>query len=107
MHAVNVLAPEVGLAPACAALRIPRSTVYRDDARRRRLNVSPLTSSLRPAPPLAFSPAERQALRDVLCICRLRAAEHLRHPARRRPLPGLGAHHVPPAGRRWSSTRKA
>ncbi|MBL8424099.1 MAG: IS3 family transposase, partial [Candidatus Accumulibacter phosphatis] len=67
MHAVNVLAPEVGLAPACAALRIPRSTVYRDDARRRRLNVSPLTSSLRPAPPLAFSPAERQALRDVLC----------------------------------------
>jgi putative transposase len=67
MRAVNVLAPEVGLAPACAALRIPRSTVYRDDARRRRLSVPPLTSSPRPAPPLALSPAERQALRDVLC----------------------------------------
>ena len=67
MHAVNVLAPEVGLAPACAALRIPRSTVYRDDARRRRLNVPPVTPSTRPAPPLALSDTERQALRDVLC----------------------------------------
>lgn len=67
MSAVNALAPEVGLAPACAALRIHRSTVYRADARRRHLSRPPVTPSPRPAPPLAFSDVERQALHDVLC----------------------------------------
>jgi hypothetical protein len=67
MDAVNVLAPAVGLAPACAALRIHRSTVYRNDARRRRLLVPPATPAPRPAPPLAFSDAEREALQEVLC----------------------------------------
>jgi len=67
MGAVNALAPEVGLTRACAALRVPRSAVYRDDARRRRLGVAPVMRSPRPAPPLAFSAAERQALQEVLC----------------------------------------
>jgi hypothetical protein len=37
MQAVNVLAPDVGMARACAALRVHRTGVYRDDARRRLL----------------------------------------------------------------------
>ena len=37
MDAVNVLAPDVGMARACGALRVPRTGVYRDDARRRLL----------------------------------------------------------------------
>lgn len=67
MGAVNFLAPEVGLARACAALRVHRSAIYRDDARRRRLTVPPAIPAPRPAPPLAFSEAERQALQAVLC----------------------------------------
>jgi len=69
MNAVNILAPEVGLAPACAAMRVHRSTIYRDDARRRRLIVLPVIVPPPPrhAPPLAFSDAERRALRDILC----------------------------------------
>ena len=35
MRALNALAPQIGLAPACAALRINRSRIYRQDARRR------------------------------------------------------------------------
>jgi len=70
MSAVNVLAPEVGLAPACAALRIPRSAVYRDDARRRHLTAPSAVPSPRPPPPLAFSDAERQALQTVLSCAR-------------------------------------
>ena len=66
MAAVNVLAPEVGLARACVALRLHRGTVYRMDARRRRLSVLPGALSPRPAPPLALSDAERQALQTVL-----------------------------------------
>ncbi len=67
MVAVNILAPEVGLAPACAALRVHRSTVYRDDACRRHLLVPLAIPVPRPAPPLAFSDAERQVLQAVLC----------------------------------------
>ena len=67
MVAVNILAPEVGLAPACAALRVHRSTVYRDDARRRHLLVPLAIPVPRPTPPLAFNDAERQALQAVLC----------------------------------------
>ena len=65
--AVNILAPQVGMARACAALRVHRSTVYRDDARRRRLIVPPLRRAPRPKPPLAFNDTERQALQAVLC----------------------------------------
>ena len=65
MSALHVLAPEIGLAPACAALRINRAGVYRQDARRRRLS-SPRPPTPRPRAPLAFSESERQALREVL-----------------------------------------
>ena len=67
MEAVNVLAPDVGMARACAALRVHRSGVYREDARRRHLRPLPVTRSPQPAPPLALNEAERQALKDVLC----------------------------------------
>jgi putative transposase len=67
MKAVNILAPDVGMLRACAALRVHRSGVYRDDARRRLLCPLPVTRLPRPAPPLALSDAERQALRDMLC----------------------------------------
>jgi len=67
MGAVNILAPEVGLERACAVLRVNRSTVYRNDARRRHLPVLRAIPVPRPAPPLAFSHTERQALQEVLC----------------------------------------
>jgi putative transposase len=66
MQALNQLAPEVGLAPACAALNLNRSSVYREDARRRLLLPATATLATRPPAPLAFSANERQQLRDVL-----------------------------------------
>ena len=67
MKAVNILAPDVGMARACAALRVHRTGVYRDDARRRLLCPLAVARSPPPAPPLALSEAERQTLKDVLC----------------------------------------
>ena len=55
MQALNQLAPEVGLAPACAALNLSRSSVYREDARRRLLLPATATLAPRPPAPLAFS----------------------------------------------------
>ena len=52
---------------ACAALRVHRTGVYREDARLRHLNAVPVIRLPRPAPPLALSDVERQALKDVLC----------------------------------------
>lgn len=66
MEAVNLLAPEVGLARACAALRIPRGSVYRADARQRHLGVEARVPKSRPTSPLALDAAERSALLDVL-----------------------------------------
>jgi len=66
MGALNALAPEIGLAPACAALGVSRAGVYRQDARRRRLVAAPARPSPRPRAPLALSEIERQALLDVL-----------------------------------------
>jgi len=66
MQALNQLAPEVGLAPACAALNLNRSSVYREDARRRLLLPATTTLTPRPPAPLAFSANERQQLLDVL-----------------------------------------
>jgi len=66
MSALNTLAPEIGLAPACAALRISRASIYRQDARRRRLLSSPRQPTPRPRAPLALSDTERQTLREVL-----------------------------------------
>lgn len=65
MSALNQLAPDIGLAPACAALRINRSRIYRQDAQRRVL-ISPAPPALRPPAPLALSAPERQGLIDVL-----------------------------------------
>ena len=67
MAGVNTLAPDVGMVRACSVLRLHRSGVYRDDARRRCLVVPAVIRLPRPAPPLALSEPERQVLRDVLC----------------------------------------
>jgi putative transposase len=67
MDAVNHLATDVGLARACQALRVPRSSVYRADERQRHLGTSSRTVTPRPTPPLALRPAERTALQAVLC----------------------------------------
>ena len=66
MQALNQLAPEVGLAPACAALNLSRSSVYRKDARRRRLLPATATRVSCPPAPLAFSANERRQLLAVL-----------------------------------------
>jgi putative transposase len=66
MEAVDVLAPEVGLARACVAMRIPRGSVYREDARRRHLRVPAPAPARRPVPPLALNQAERGALLETL-----------------------------------------
>ncbi len=65
MGALNALAPEIGLAPACAALGISRAGVYRQDAGLR-LVAKPSRPQPRPQAPLALSEIERQALLDVL-----------------------------------------
>jgi hypothetical protein len=62
MNAVNLLVPNVGMARACSVLRVNRSSVYREDARRRHMtSLSAATlPALRPQPPLALSEAERE-----------------------------------------------
>jgi hypothetical protein len=67
MNALNALAPDIGLAPACAALRINRAGVYRDNVKRRRLQDPLRQPKLRPRSPLALSEAERQTMIEVLC----------------------------------------
>lgn len=66
MNALNALAPEIGLAPACAALCINRAGVYRHDARRRRLVKALVIPAPRPQAPLALSVSERAAVLEVL-----------------------------------------
>ena len=67
MNALNVLALDIGLAPACAALGISRAGIYRENVVRRGL-LSPLRQSKpRPRAPLALSPLERQAMLEILC----------------------------------------
>jgi len=63
MEAVEVLSPEVGTRPACAAIGIPRGTVYRFRAKR---NTPPSESPQRPSPVRALSPPERQEVLDTL-----------------------------------------
>jgi putative transposase len=67
MNALNVLALDIGLAPACAALRINRAGVYRDNVKRRRLHHPLRQPQPRPRSPLALSELERQAMIEVLC----------------------------------------
>ena len=67
MESINLLAPDVGMVRACSVLRVNRSGVYREDARRRHLGTALAIRVPRVAPPLALSDAERQVLKDVLC----------------------------------------
>lgn len=68
MNAVDTLVPDVGMVRACAALSIPRSRVYRKQAPNRHLHSATATTAVapRPAPPLALTSTERDALREVL-----------------------------------------
>ena len=56
MEAVNVLAPDVGLARACDVMSIPRGSVYRADARQRHLLAPLSVPAARPAPPSGAQP---------------------------------------------------
>jgi putative transposase len=69
MSAAIPLAAEIGIVPACGALGLPRSAFYRDRQTRRTVPLAPPSKATRThtwRPPLALSPAERQALLDVL-----------------------------------------
>ena len=70
MGAVNDLSPAVSMARACNALRVNRTGVYRQDARRRHLANAMVIVAPRRPPPLAFDDGERQALMAVLCSAR-------------------------------------
>ena len=59
MTAVETVAPEIGTAPACQALGLPRASLYR---MRHPAAVPPP----RPAPPRALAPGERRAVLDTL-----------------------------------------
>jgi putative transposase len=63
MEAVEVLTPEVGTKPACAAVGISRASVYRLRAQRKRPSAEP---QKRPSPPRALMAEERQQVLDVL-----------------------------------------
>jgi putative transposase len=59
MMAANELAPVVGFVAACAALSVPRATLYR------RRSAVATCARPRPSPPRALSPQERQTVLDV------------------------------------------
>jgi putative transposase len=63
MEAVEVLSPEVGIQPACAAMGIPRATIYRHRKKEEGPQPEP---PKRPAPPRALSLKERQGVLDEL-----------------------------------------
>jgi len=64
MSAAYILSHDVGKKPACEALGLPRATFYRHMDRE---ESSPSqTNGLRPVPPLALSPEERQTVVDIL-----------------------------------------
>jgi putative transposase len=62
MNAFAELRPLIGIAPACAALSINRTGIYRVQARLARRRCPTLPRRRRPRPPLALSEAERCAL---------------------------------------------
>lgn len=69
MSAAIPLAAEIGIVPACGALGLPRSAFYRHGQTRRTVPLAPPSKATRThtwRPPLALSPAERQALLEVL-----------------------------------------
>jgi len=59
MRAVEQLAPHVGIAQACQALGVPRSSYYR-------AHQPPTPPTPRPVPARALAPAEREEVRAVL-----------------------------------------
>ena len=61
MNSVQELAPVLGVGLACAALGVPRSTVYR-----RQRPVRQPRSTVRQSHPRALSPTEQTSVRDVL-----------------------------------------
>jgi len=63
METVEVLTPEVGTKPACAAVGISRASVYRLRARRKRPQA---ISQKRPSPPRALKAEERQQVLKML-----------------------------------------
>ncbi len=58
MAAVTELATAVGTRAACRALFAPRASHYR----KRRVSICPAKARLRPAPPRALGPAERETV---------------------------------------------
>ena len=62
MDAVREHAPQAGVAPLCRALRVSRSTLYRDWRREN----APLESKARPKPVRALGEEERAAVLEVL-----------------------------------------
>ena len=62
MGSVAELGETVGMKTACQALAVPRSSFYRHRAKEKS-PVEPV--AVRPVPPLALSPDERQAVLDV------------------------------------------
>jgi putative transposase len=66
MTAFAELRPLIGIAPACVALSINRTGIYRAQARLARRRCPTLPRRRRPRPPLALSEAERCALLLIL-----------------------------------------
>jgi len=62
MEAAEGLSREVGVAPACRALTLPRATLYRARAALKK----PCLPAIRPAPARALAPEERSLVLDVL-----------------------------------------
>ena len=95
---VEQLTPIIGTRPACRALGAAPATIYR-----RRRPPAPRPARPRPVPARALSDAERAAVLAELHSERFADSSPgagLGDAARRGPLPGLGAHDVPAAGRR-------
>lgn len=64
MQTVEELAVTQGIAAACTALAVPRSSLYR--ARLPASNVTPVAASVRPASPRGLSQVEKEQVRDLL-----------------------------------------
>lgn len=63
MEAAATLSIDIGIAPACEALSVPRAGFYRMKARK---TATPLEPRKRPIHPRALSPDERQGVLDLL-----------------------------------------
>jgi len=70
MTAAETLASEVGVAPACNALSVPRASFYRHRLRR----LAPVSPANRPTPHRALAPDERQQVLTELNSDRFRDA---------------------------------